>query len=224
MKLQLIFIFTLFVNHSVSALNDSIKNNYWIRNKISFGRSQHIQYIRGSNKTNTISNKTYYTAFSPLQIRGFKPFVSLNYAYFFTRDVCYTCAAKYDNSLTEKQLHFINFATLGIGFTQEITFKSKSGKERAFIFGASIERFLFKRALIFNQSGDKYSTTPFTSTNKFFNQYFFKDVYGVRVYNANDYKVFLQISGLLLRNERLYYAPSRHNFRNFMLGFNIYLK
>lgn len=210
----------------VFAQEDSLSKNHWIRNKIAFGRSQHIQYL-GNNKiqkTYTLFNKSYYASFSPIQFKGFKPFVSLNYEYFFTKAPCYTCTEITLNETNQKELHFINFATLGIGFTQELTFKKRDGKEIQFIFGASIERFLFRRALI-NYSQDKLvKVTPFEHSNAFYNQYFFKDLYGVRVYQSNKYKVFIQLSGLLLRNERLFYAPSRSKFHNFMLGFNIYLK
>lgn len=220
-----LFLLLMLQKHAI-AQHDSIKTKSWLRNKISFGRSQHIQYL-GNNKaykTNTLFNKSYYTAFAPLQTNGFKAFLSLNYEYFITRAVCYICSTKYHQISTEKQLHFINFASIGIGFIKEIKFKYKTNKEAEFIFGAALERYLFKKAYIFNDDGGIHKVTPFVSSNLFFNQYFFRDVFGWRVYNSNNYKVYLQFSGLLLRNERLHYAPSRYTFHNFMLGFNVYLK
>jgi hypothetical protein len=224
---QLFSLYFIFILHQIAiAQQDSVKTKSWIRNKISFGRSQHIQYL-GNNKTykaNTLFNKSYYMAFAPIQTKGFKPFISLNYEYFITRAACFTCYTINNQIDIKKQLHFINFASLGIGLTKGMRFKYKTTKEIELIIGASLERYLFKKAFIFNDQGDVNRVTPFVSKNSFYNQFFFRDIFGFRVYNSSSYKVFIQLSGLLLRNERLNYAPSRYTFHNFMLGFNVYLK
>jgi hypothetical protein len=226
MKKGSIFFFLILVSCSIYGQSDSLKQQSWIRDKISFGRSQHIQYFTNNRnyKTNTLFNKAYYTTFSPIQFKGFRPFVSLTYEYFITQAVCYTCYTTTNNYSIKKQLHYLNFATVGLGFIQEIKFTNKKGKELELIFGAALERFLFKRSFIFKSNGSVEKAIPFISNHQFFNHYFFKDVLGFRVYNANTYKVFIQLSGLLLRNERLHYAPSRYTFHNFMLGFNVFLK
>jgi len=226
MKHALLLILLVFSFLENRAQSDTTLSKKWIRNKIAFGRSQHIQYLNNGNiyKTNTLFNKSYYASFSPIQIKGFKPFVALSYDYFTTYAYCYTCTARKAENKDIKQLHFINFASLGLGFSQEFTVRNKRGKQFEFIFGASIERYLFKRAFILDAQGNIEKVTPFTTSNLFFNQYFFKDLYGFRIYNSQHYKVFVQLSGLLLRNERLNYLPSRYTFHNFMLGFNIYLK
>jgi hypothetical protein len=226
MKQRLIFCFLILLSKGLFAQLDSVNQKSWIRNKTAFGRSQHILYF-GNNKvykTNTLFNKAYYASFAPVQIKGFKPFLSLNYEYFITQAICYTCVNADNIFSSKKQLHFINLASLGLGFSQEIKFKNKKGKEFELIFGASIERYLFKRAFIFNQNELLKKATPFVSADSFFNQYFFKDLYGFRVYNSINYKVFIQLSGIMLRNERLRYEPSRYTFHNFMLGFNVFLK
>ena len=226
MKKGSIFFFLILVHCSIYGQSDSLKQQSWIRDKISFGRSQHIQYFTNNRnyKTNTLFNKAYYTSFSPIQFNGLRPFVSLTYEYFITQAVCYTCNATTDNLSLKKQLHYLNFATVGLGFTQEIKFTNKAGKELELIFGAALERFLFRRSFIFKSNGSVEKATPFINNHPFFNHYFFKDVIGFRAYNSSTYKVFIQLSGLLLRNERLHYAPSRYTFHNFMLGFNVLLK
>jgi len=226
MKSFYLLFIIFFYNVSVHGQSDSIANKNWIRTKISFGRSQHIQYP-GNNKaykTNTLFNKSYYTFLSLIQYKGFKPFISFNYEYFITKSVCYTCHQNELNFLSKKQLHFINFASLGLGFTNTVKFKIKSDKVYEIIFGASIERYLFKRAFIYIENTTIEKASPFFSNDLFFNHYFFKDLYGIRVYNVKDYKVFMQVSGVLVRNERLNYQPSRYTFHNFMLGFNVFLK
>lgn len=226
MKFFAAFCIVIFSQSIVYAQSDSLLTKKWMRDKISFGRSQHIQYLNNNKiyKTNTLFNKSYYASFSPVQFKGFKPFLSLSYEYFITRAVCYTCVENTAISMKEKKMHFINLATLGFGFMQTFQFKNKAGKAFEFIAGASVERILFKRAFIYHENLSAERYTPFQNTHSFFNQYFFKDLYGVRVYNAIHYKVFIQVSGVLLRNERLRYIPSRHTFHNFMLGFNVFLK
>lgn len=226
MKQYVLLILCVFAFILCNAQSDTTISKKWIRNKMAFGRSQHIQYLRRGNiyKTNTLFNKSYYTSFSPIQIKGFKAFIALSYDYFITYANCYTCAAEQDKNSFVKQLHFINFATTGIGFSQSFAFKNKHSKQFEFIVGASLERYLFKRAYILDALGNTEKAIPFTTSNKFFNQYFFKDQFGVRIYNSENYKVYFQVSGLILRNERLIYRPSRYTFHNFMLGINIFLK
>lgn len=226
MKHLVFFIVLILLQFKGAAQEDSLYTRHAWQRKFSFGRSQHIQYL-GNNKrykTNTLFNKSYYAAFSIFNYKGLKPFISLSYEYFFTRAICYTCLDEYNLYSTTKRLHFINFASLGSGFTKELIFKNKSGKEIEIVVGASLERYLFKRAYIMDQMNIVAKTTPYTSSNNFFNAFFFKDMYGVRVYNSKTYKVFIQLSGVLLRNERLSYRPSRYTFHNFMMGFNIVLK
>ena len=224
---QIVFITgLLLLQLKVVAQEDSLQIRHaWFR-KFSFGRSQHIQYA-GQNKkykTNTFFNKSYYAAFSITNYKGLKPFISLNYEYFFARAVCYTCLNESGEYSPAKRIHFINFASLGSGFTKELIFKNKSGKEVEIAIGASLEWYLFKQAYIMDHMHILDKTIPFTTADKFFNAFFFKDMYAVRVYNSTTYKVFLQLSGVLLRNERLSYNPGRYTFHNFMAGFNIVLK
>lgn len=226
MKKRNFFFFLMLVHFGIYGQSDSLKQQSWIRDKMSFGRSQHIQYFNNNRsfKPNTLFNKAYYISFSPIQFRGFRPLVSLTYEYFILQATCYTCYTTTNNYSAKKQIHYLNFATFGLGFAKEIKFKNKAGKELELIFGAALERFLFRRSFIFKSNGSVEKAIPFISKHPFFNRYFFKDVLGFRVYNANTHKVFIQLSGLLLRNERLHYAPSRYTFHNFMLGFTIFLK
>ncbi|HRG59050.1 MAG TPA: hypothetical protein PK323_08825 [Bacteroidia bacterium] len=217
----LIVISTIF---SSKANTDSLLHKKWIKDKFAIGRSQHIQYFTNDKKTKTFFNKAYNVYFMPVKLKGFKPFIALSYEYFFTKAVCYTCSVPDTVKQIIKPLHFINFSTLGIGISYGFSFKNKKGKDIEFILAASLERFLFRFATIYNVANAVNKATPFVSTNKFFNQYFFKDAIGMRVYQTKNYKVFTQFSGILLRNERLYYAPSNHTFHNFMFGFNVFFK
>lgn len=209
---------------SAKANTDSLLQKRWIKGKFAIGRSQHIQYLSNDKKTKTLFNKAYNVYFMPSQIKGFKPYLALSYEYFFTKSMCYTCLVPDTVKQIIKPLHFIHFATLGLGISYGFSFKNKRGKDLEFFVAASIERFLFRFATIYNVANVVDKATPFVNSNKFFNQYFFKDALGMRVYQTKNYKIYTQFSGILLRNERLYYAPSNHTFHNFMFGFNIFFK
>jgi hypothetical protein len=220
-----IALFLIVVNNAQAQSNDVVRKRNF-KSNFSFGRSQHIQYLNNNSrhKTFTLLNKAYFLNFSPYSYKNLKPFISLNYEYFITQAACYTCVEANFNEVGKKYIHFINFATIGAGFTKELSLKNKKGRALVFVFGASIERYLFKKSLIFNKNAEILGYKPFNSSNKFYNQYFFKDLYGIRILNNKDMQLFFQISGLILRNERLNYAPSKHVFHNFMMGFHIFLK
>lgn len=218
------FLFIILFNTNLLANSDSISQPNWIRNKIAFGRSQHIQYFGNKNKASTLFNKAYYLSFAPVNLKGFKPFLGISYEYFFTKAACLTCESSNYKNITGESIHFINFSSAGAGFSYELTFKTKKGKEVEMLIGASLERFIFKKAYILQKDQKMSTTTPFVSTNQFYNHYFFKDMIGFRAYNDSNYKVFVQLSGLVLRNERLYYSPINYTFHNFMLGFKVFLK
>lgn len=218
------FFISLLFSAKLWANSDSLIHKTWLRNKISFGRSQHIQYPGRSSHVNTLLNKAYYVSLNPINIRGLKPFIGINYEYFFTRAICNTCIKIDPQFVDAKAFHFINFLTIGTGITYEYTFKNKEGKELELMIGASIERYFYRQAYIFQTVDKIKKTTTFVNTHPFYNSYFFKDMIGFRAYNAHNYKVFIQLSGLLLRNERLYYQAINHTFNNFMLGFKVYLK
>lgn len=223
---QILVYFSFFLYSQLSyAQEDSLKIHPWLRHKISFGRSQHIQYwsTYQPNRTSTLFNKSYYTSFMPINIKGFKPLISLHYEYFITKAPCFTCIEITPDQTNKKFLHFINYASTAIGFTQELKWTTRNGKSIEIIVGARLHRFLFKQAFIYSNEALVSKTKPFTTSHPFFKSYFFNDLFGVRVFNSNQYKVYIQLSGLLLRNDRLYYPPSRHIFHNFMLGFQVFI-
>lgn len=217
----LIVISTIF---SSKANTDSLLHKKWIKDKFAIGRSQHIQYYTPKNKVKTLLNKSYYVYFMPFNSKGIKPYLDLSYEYFFTKAECYTCTKSDTLKQIIKPLHFIHFATVGVGLSYNFGFKSKKGKHIEFVMAASIERFIFRFSTIYNGSNAVTKARPFLNSHNFYNNYFFKDRIGMRVYQTKNYKVYAQLSGLFLRNERLYYAPSNYTFHNFMFGFNVLFK
>ena len=222
-KFLLLLFFIAFYTSTCVAQNDTVPLPKWIKNKISFGRGQHIQhdFLARHHNTRTLLNKAYYASYSFADISGFKPFVSLTYEYFLMQSNCYDCFPQIDSLNKQKYIHYLHYASVGLGVNKTFSVKRKNGKNIGFTVGVSLEHFLFRQAMVFKNSKHLSSSKALENTDPFFNQFYFKDSYGVRIYASQKYKVYILFSGVLLRNERLFYKPSQTTFHNFIMGFRV---
>ncbi len=226
MKIKLILCYLLLTVSPILAQEDSPIENRKIKERLFFGRSQHVQLqsLSGRNKVFTLLNKAYYAGYSPFHFKGFYPSLLITYEYFAFYAPCYPCKSNRQEAWSGKYFHFLNFGTAGLRISKEFCFKNKKGKEIELVIGLSIERYLFQKTFISNVNSERFSLVPFSQKNSFYSNYFFKDLYGLRIYNSSKYKVTGQLSGVLFRNDRIFYKPSLHDFKNFMMGFNVILK
>lgn len=222
-KYFLLLVFTALYTANCFAQNDTVPLPKWIKNKISFGRGQHIQhdFLGRQNNIRTLLNKAYYVSYSFVDINGFKPFVSLTYEYFLMQSKCYACFPQSDSFNTQKYIHYLHYASVGLGINKTFSVKRKKGKDIGFTVGVSLERFLLRQALLFKNGKHISSSKALENSDPFFNQFYLKDSYGARIYSSQKHKVYLLFSGVLLRNERLFYKASQTTFHNFIMGFRV---
>lgn len=229
MKIRFVFLLIFcFVSLHVRGHWGNDEKKKWISERISISRSNHYQYLGNYYKGSSvfsILNKAWCLSFAPLTYKGFKVFADINYEYFWVYGKYFPSVSTHLPVQTHKGIHFINYCSAGAGISKEIRVKNSKGKEFEFIVGAGLERYLFKSAYFTNSNIFPVKVEkPFSGSNTFYNQYFFRDFYGLRVYQHEQFKIHLLLSGVILRNERMYYAPANHYFHNVMLGVNLAFK